>query len=105
MSRCPARRTVSIVEPPISETDYVCTSSVSATCAVALDHERSCVQQRERMIEYRQELLSLNDPMTQIQNELAAIEAARERIAQMKEARKRHAEELRKQSSPLHCTS
>lgn len=87
------RGTVTIVEPadqvPAAPVRPSAASSVIVSCA----HEN--IKHRQQMIDYKQELVNMTNPMLQIQEELASIEAARQRIAQMKEARRLRAEAAR----------
>jgi putative ubiquitin-RnfH superfamily antitoxin RatB of RatAB toxin-antitoxin module len=89
------RGTVTIVEPAGAATVVAAEVSVSASLLVTRRCAEEAINQQQRMVDYKQELFNMNDPMFQIQQELASIEAARQRIAQMKEARRLRAEGLR----------
>lgn len=89
------RGTVTIVEPEEAAAIVAADMKVSASSTVTRSCAQEAIEHRQQMVDYKQELLNLNNPSFQIQQELASIEAARERIAQMKEARRQRAEKLR----------
>lgn len=96
------RGAVTIVEPSPTRSKNCATSRdaiLSASASVAMDNSKENIAQRQRMIDLRQELSEISDPMAQIKAELASIDAARARIAHMKETRRQRAEEMRMKGS------